>query len=149
VLLIRQYRHPVGRYLWELPAGLLDVPDEPASQAAARELAEEAGLRASEWHVLVDGLTSPGMTDEAIRVFLARGIAPVADDERFEGEHEEAELHAAWVPLDDVLDAALRGEIENVMCLLGVFTVAEARRRGYAGLRSVDVDWPTRPRASG
>ena len=74
VLLVTQYRHPVRRRLEELPAGLLDKPGEPALAAAQRELMEEAGLAADTWHVLVDTLTSPGMTDEAIRVFLARGV---------------------------------------------------------------------------
>ncbi|MDX6216314.1 MAG: 8-oxo-dGDP phosphatase, partial [Frankiales bacterium] len=74
VLLVNQYRHPVGRRLDELPAGLLDVPGEPGLEAAKRELVEEAGLAASSWHVLVDVLTSPGMTDESIRIFLARDV---------------------------------------------------------------------------
>lgn len=74
VFLVRQYRHPTRRHLWELPAGLLDVAGEPPLTAAHRELAEEAGLRARDWLVLVDALNSPGMSDEAIRLFLARGI---------------------------------------------------------------------------
>jgi ADP-ribose pyrophosphatase len=86
VLLVTQYRHPVRRRLDELPAGLLDKPGEPALQAAQRELVEEAGLAADTWHVLVDTLTSPGMSDEAIRIFLARDLHTVERDVQ---EHEE------------------------------------------------------------
>ena len=74
VVLVRQYRHPVGEYVVELPAGLLDVDGESALAAAQRELFEEAALTASDWDLLVDLLPSPGMSDEAIRVFLARGL---------------------------------------------------------------------------
>lgn len=83
VLLLRQYRHPVRRELWEVPAGLLDVAGEDGRVAAARELAEEADLRAARWDVLVDYFTTPGGSNEALRVFLARDLSPVPDDERF------------------------------------------------------------------
>jgi 8-oxo-dGDP phosphatase len=73
VLLIRQYRHPVGMWLLEPPAGLLDVTGEQPWVTAQRELAEEAGYEARTWAVLVDLLNSPGGSSEAIRVFLARG----------------------------------------------------------------------------
>src|SRR5450631_3764506 len=68
VLLVRQYRHPVQRRLWEIPAGLLDSPDETAAQAAERELFEEGHVRAAQWLTLVDTLTSPGMSDETVRI---------------------------------------------------------------------------------
>lgn len=64
VLLVRQYRHPVGCLLWEPPAGLLDIPGEDPLTAARRELAEEAGYQAAEWAVLVDAFTSPGGSTE-------------------------------------------------------------------------------------
>src|SRR6185312_6625482 len=83
VLLVRQYRHPVGALLWEPPAGLLDVEGEDPLDAAARELYEEAGYRAREWAVLADTFTSPGGSDEAVRIYLARGLSEVAADERF------------------------------------------------------------------
>ena len=72
--LIRQYRHPVRTREWEIPAGLLDVAGEDPFVAAQRELAEEGDLAASEWAVLADFVTSPGGSDEAIRIYLARGI---------------------------------------------------------------------------
>jgi 8-oxo-dGTP pyrophosphatase MutT (NUDIX family) len=90
VVLIRQYRHPVGRFMWEIPAGLMDVDGESWLRAAQRELAEEADLVASTWHLLVDVHTSPGFSDQLERVFLARDLAPAG--ERFQREHEEAEL---------------------------------------------------------
>ena len=74
VLLVNQYRHPIEAWLDELPAGLLDVEGEQPLLAAQRELAEEARTTADEWHVLVDLYTSPGMSNEAMRVFLARGL---------------------------------------------------------------------------
>ena len=61
VLLVQQYRHPVGRKLWEPPAGLLDVAGEAPLDAARRELYEEGHCRAARWDVLVDTFTSPGM----------------------------------------------------------------------------------------
>jgi 8-oxo-dGTP pyrophosphatase MutT (NUDIX family) len=148
VLLVRQYRHPVGRALWELPAGLLDEPGEPASAAAARELAEEAHLTAGRWDVLVDALTSPGMTDEAIRVFLARGLGEPAG-ERHRGEHEEAELELRWLPLNEAAELALAGGLENAMAVIGVLAAARARQSGYAGLRPADAPWPARPGHAG
>ncbi|MDP9436724.1 MAG: NUDIX hydrolase, partial [Actinomycetota bacterium] len=138
VLLVNQYRHPVARRLDELPAGLLDVEGEPALDAAKRELAEEAGLGARTWHVLLDALTSPGMTDEAIRLFLARDVSVVDRDVQ---EHEEAELTSAWTPLEDAVRRALAGELENAMALLGVLAADRAARDGFAGLRPADAPW--------
>ncbi|MGI8537764.1 MAG: NUDIX domain-containing protein [Mycobacteriales bacterium] len=146
VLLVTQYRHPVGRRLEELPAGLLDVEGEPALEAAQRELAEEAGLAAKTWHVLVDTLTSPGMTDEAIRIFLARDLQEVHRDVQ---EHEEAELTTAWVDLDEAVRRVLAGDIENAMCVVGVLAADRAVRHGFAELRHADSPWPARGQRAG
>jgi 8-oxo-dGTP pyrophosphatase MutT (NUDIX family) len=142
VLLVNQYRHPVGRQLDELPAGLLDVAGEPALLAAQRELAEEAGYQAATWHVLVDILTSPGMTDEAIRIFLARDVTPCERDVQ---EHEELLMTSRWEPLSAVVDQALAGQLENGPCVAGILAASEAVRRGFAGLRPPDAPWPARP----
>lgn len=139
VLLVNQYRHPVGRRLDELPAGLLDVDGEPALAAAQRELAEEAGLAADTWHVLVDALTSPGMTDEAIRIFLAQDVHEVDRDVQ---EHEELELTSRWVDLDEAVRRVLAGELENAMAGLGVLAADRAVREGFRGLRPADAPWP-------
>ena len=127
VLLIEQYRHAVGRRLWELPAGLLDVPGEPAQPAAERELLEETGFRAERWSVLLDVATSPGFTEETVRIFLATGLTFAG---RPDGEDdEEAELRVVWVPLRVAVQAALAGAIVNVMAVAGVLA-ADAVLRG-------------------
>jgi ADP-ribose pyrophosphatase len=142
ILLIRQYRHPVRRRLWELPAGLLDVAGEPASHAAKRELTEEAGLVAERWHTLVDTYTSPGMSDEAIRIFLARGLSEVG---RPDAHDEEAELEPEWVPLDEAVFRVMQGDITNAMAVAGILAAAHAAARDFANLRAVDAAWPARP----
>lgn len=142
VLVVRQYRHPVGLRPVELPAGLRDVDDEPPHETAARELFEEGHVRASDWRVLVDLLTSPGMTDEAIRVFLVRGITVVPDSERFEGWHEEADMDVAWVPLPDLVSAVLAGTVQNASLCAGVLATWAARHgAGYDALRRADAPW--------
>ncbi len=143
VLMVNQYRHPVRRRLDELPAGLLDKPGEPALAAAQRELAEEAGLAAGSWHVLLDSLTSPGMTDEAIRIFLARDAREVRRDVQ---EHEELDLTTTWVPLDEAVARVMSGHLENAMAALGVLAADRARRNGYAGLRAGDAPWSSQKR---
>jgi ADP-ribose pyrophosphatase len=138
VALVGQYRHPVGRHLWELPAGLIDVAGESLVGAAARELAEEADLTAARWDLLVDMNPSPGCSDEVIRIFLARQLAAVAVADRHVRSHEEAELITTWVDLDEAIAAALAGEIGNGACLVGLLAAAASRARGWATLRSVD-----------
>jgi len=144
VLLVNQYRHPVRRRLDELPAGLLDVSGEPALAAAQRELAEEAGLEAGEWHVLLDVLTSPGMTDESIRVYLARSLRPCERDVQ---EHEELELTSRFEPLDEAVRRALAGELENAAAVMGVLAASAAAASGFAGLRPAEAPWTARPHA--
>ncbi|HWS58303.1 MAG TPA: NUDIX hydrolase [Actinotalea sp.] len=138
VLLLRQYRHPVGAELWELPAGLLDVPGEPLVAAAARELAEEADLVAGAWWHLVDYLSSPGGSDEMVRVFLARELTSVAEADRHVREAEERDIVARWHPLDDGVDAVLEGRVRNPSVVVGLLAAAAARSRGWQGLRPAD-----------
>jgi 8-oxo-dGTP pyrophosphatase MutT (NUDIX family) len=142
VLLVRQYRHPVGYELWELPAGLLDVADEDPVTAARRELEEEADLRAARWDTLVDWFNSPGGMDEAIRVFLARDVTHVPHGERFEREHEEAGMQSAWVPLDEARHAVLTGRLHNPTAVVGVLSACAARDLGWRTLRPADAPWP-------
>jgi ADP-ribose pyrophosphatase len=145
VLVVHQYRHPVGHRLVEAPAGLLDVPGEPYHEAAARELYEEGHVRARDWRVLVDYFTSPGMTTESLRVYLARGIEPVAQHERHDGAHEEADMPTAWVPLAELVRRVLAGELHNPTLCMGVLAAWAARLGdGYDALRAVDVAWPAR-----
>ncbi|MEV0144043.1 MULTISPECIES: NUDIX hydrolase [unclassified Nonomuraea] len=140
VLMIRQYRHPARRLLWELPAGLRDVEGEPLAETAARELAEEAGHRAATWHTLVDLLTSPGMTDERIRVFLARDLTPIPEEENgFVPEHEEIGMPVEWVPLADAVEHALMGMIHNSPAVAGILAAYAASVEGFTGLRPADA----------
>jgi 8-oxo-dGDP phosphatase len=141
VLLLRQYRHPVRSLLWEPPAGLLDVPGEDLRVAAARELAEEADLRAERWDVLVDYYTTPGGSDEAIRVFLARGLSDVPEHERHDRVDEERDMVAAWVPLDEAVGAVLGGRVHNPSAVVGILAAAQARAAGWATLRPVAAEW--------
>lgn len=134
VLLLRQYRHPVRQRLWELPAGLSDVDGEPAVETARRELYEEAGLRAEVWRPLTDTLTSPGMTNERMRLFLAQQLTEVPDAERYHREHEEAELEAAWFDLDEAVRMVFAGEIRNATCVIGVLATARAAEAGWERL---------------
>lgn len=141
VVLVHQYRHPVQRELAELPAGILDAEGETAQAAAARELAEEAGLAASTWHVLVDLLTSPGMSDEATRIYLARGLVEVERDVQ---EHEELEMTSSRVPLRDLVDGVLAGTYENSLLVVGVLAAERAAADGFRTLRAAGAAWPAR-----
>ena len=136
VLLLSQYRHPVRSELWEPPAGLRDVPDEELAVAAARELAEEADLVAGSWWRLVDFFTTPGGSDERIRVFLARDLRPVADADLHTRTDEEAGMVPVWVPLDDAVDAALSGRLRSPTAVTGVLAAAAARARGWSTLEA-------------
>ncbi|MDH6520080.1 8-oxo-dGTP pyrophosphatase MutT (NUDIX family) [Streptomyces sp. SAI-135] len=145
VLLIRQYRHPVRQKLWEIPAGLLDVPGENPLHAAQRELYEEAHVKAEDWRVLTDVYTSPGGCDEAIRIFLARGLSE-AEGERFEVEHEEIDLEYARVPVGELVRGVLAGELHNNCLVVGVLSLVAARASGALdGLRAAEAEWPARP----
>jgi 8-oxo-dGDP phosphatase len=144
IAVIDQYRHAVRRRLRELPAGLLDHARENPVDAAARELTEEAGLTASEWSVLVDLDTSPGFSDESVRVFLATGLSEVERPDL--GDDEESELRVSWLPLADAVRAALAGEIANGVAVAGILAV-HAVRSGLAPARPVDAPWPDRPTA--
>ena len=140
VLLIRQYRHPVGRLLWEIPAGLRDVAGEPLRVTAERELLEEAGYRAATWQVLADAFSSPGISTERLRIFLARGLAEVPQAERsYVPEHEEAHLTLAWVPLDEAVAGFLAGELHNGVTAIGILSAYAARQRGFTALRDADA----------
>jgi ADP-ribose pyrophosphatase len=142
VMLIRQYRHPVRRRLWELPAGLRDVGGEDLVVTAARELAEETDLLAGRFDLLVDLHTSPGFSDETIRLFLARDLSPVPDAERYSRTDEEADIEIAWFDLDEAVAMVLRGEITNAAAVGGLLSAARARDDGWATLRPADTPQP-------
>jgi len=140
VLLIRQYRHPVGRLLWEVPAGLRDVAGEPLHATAVRELLEETGYAAADWHVLVDYFSSPGISTERIRVFLARELRQVPDEERsYVASHEEAQLVLRWVDLATAVDRFMVGDLHNGVTAVGILSAYAARCGGFTGLRPADA----------
>jgi 8-oxo-dGTP pyrophosphatase MutT (NUDIX family) len=144
VLMVRQYRHPVRSYLWEPPAGLLDVAGETALDCARRELAEEAFRTADRWHVLVDFYNSPGGSEESFRAFLARGLRPVPHAERHAGTGEERDMPIAWVPLDEARDLVLAGRLHNPTAVCGILAAHDSRDRGWSTLRPGDTPWPER-----
>jgi 8-oxo-dGTP pyrophosphatase MutT (NUDIX family) len=139
VVLIKQYRHAVGRQLWELPAGLRDVEGEDPVLTAARELAEEADLNAARFDLLVDLHTSPGFSAETIRIYLARELTPVPEHERHERREEEADIEIVWRDLDEAVAMVLRGEITNSPAVGGLLAAARAREDGWATLRPADT----------
>lgn len=141
VAMVEQYRHSVRRRLLELPAGLLDFYQEPELETAKRELQEEAGLAASEWGVLVDLVTSPGFAEEAVRVFIARGLTQV---ERPAAEDEEADMDLRWLPLAEAREAVMRGEIVNSIAVAGILATSEVEA-GRAAPRGTDEPFELRP----
>jgi 8-oxo-dGTP pyrophosphatase MutT (NUDIX family) len=145
VLVLQQYRHAVGRLLWEPPAGILDVRGEPPLQAAKRELYEEAHQQASDWRVLVDAFTTPGISDESVRIFLARDLSDAAE-ERYARVHEEADMPLAWVSLEVLVHRILDGRLHNPMMVMGVLALRAALVTGELDdLRRADAPWPEQP----
>jgi ADP-ribose pyrophosphatase len=141
--MVYQYRHPLGRRLWELPAGLLDVDGEAPHLSAARELREEVGLQAQTWQLLVDLDSAPGFSDESVRVYLATGLTEV---DRPEAHDEEADMTVEWYSIAEVVQRIFSGEIVNSLAVAGVlaaYTVSE----GGAVPRPVDAPWTDRPTA--
>ncbi|MBP2451721.1 NUDIX domain-containing protein [Mycolicibacterium lutetiense] len=142
VVLVYQYRHPVGRRLWELPAGLLDLGGEPPEVTAARELSEEVGLAAAHWQVLVDLDSTPGFSDESVRIFLATGLTDIS---RPEAEHEEADMVVERVPLAEAVRRVFSGDIVNGIAVAGILAAHAVPDR--EALRPVDAVWTDRPTA--
>ena len=139
VVLIRQYRHPVYQRLWEVPAGLRDVRGEDLLITARRELAEETDYQAARFDLLVDLHTSPGFSNETIRMFLARDLTPVPEGERHARTDEEADLEIAWFDLDEAVAMILRGEITNASTVAALLAAQRAREDGWAMLRPADT----------
>ncbi|MER6602312.1 NUDIX domain-containing protein [Streptomyces parvus] len=145
VIVLRQYRHPVRHRLWEIPAGLLDIPGENPLHAAQRELYEEAHVKAEDWRVLTDVYTTPGGCDEAVRIFLARDLSE-AEGERYAVAEEEADMEHARVPLDELVRSVVAGDLHNNCLVVGVLALTAVRAGGGVGsLRPAEAPWPARP----
>jgi len=123
VCLLRQYRHAAGGFIWELPAGKLE-PHEPPLETAKRELIEEAGVSARDWTGLGSVLSSPGVFDEVLHLFLATGLTPM---QQATEDHEVIEVH--WVPLADACDRALGGDIRDGKTALGLLRARHTLRK--------------------
>ena len=127
VVLVRQYRHPLGEHLWELPAGLRDADGEPPLETAKRELAEEALLSAARWSLLATSYNSPGFCDETVLVYLAEELSDVERPEGFVVEHEELDMAVERIPLDDAVQRVFDGDIRNASAVIGLLATAQAR----------------------
>jgi ADP-ribose pyrophosphatase len=120
VCLIRQYRHAVGGYIWELPAGKLE-PSEAPLLTAQRELIEEAGCEAAHWHSLGAVVSSPGVFTETVHLFLARGLRAV------KMAHEAAEvIEIHWVALAEACQRAEAGDINDGKTVVGLLRARAA-----------------------
>lgn len=145
IAVLRQYRHPVGMELVEIPAGLLDVDDENPLLAAQRELSEEVELAAGRWHTLVDIFTTPGACEESLRMYLARDVRPAPRPDGFVLEGEEAHMTWQWVARQEVVDAVLGGRAQSPSLVSGVLALETARLSGRLdSLRPADAPWPAR-----
>jgi ADP-ribose pyrophosphatase len=122
ILLVRQYRLPAEKYLWELPAGKLD-PGEKPLQAAKRELIEETGYRARKWTRLASFFVSPGYVEERMTIFLAEdltaGEATPMDDERIE---------TRWFTKKEVAGMIESGKIDDAKTMIGFLTWRSLKR---------------------
>jgi len=118
VILLRQYRHAVGGFLWEIPAGKLDG-DEAPEVCATRELREEAGLQAGELRLLGAIYTAPGFCDEKIHLFLARDLTAVPQQ-----LEEDEVLTVERVPLRRALEMIRSGEIQDAKSIAGLHHTA-------------------------
>jgi 8-oxo-dGTP pyrophosphatase MutT (NUDIX family) len=139
VVLVRQYRHPLGEHLWELPAGLRDADGEPPLETAKRELAEEALLSAARWSLLTTSYSTPGFCDEKVLVYLAEELSDVERPEGFVVEHEELDMTVERVPLDDAVQWVFDGEVRNSSAIIGLLAAAQGRASAPR-LRPVDSD---------
>jgi 8-oxo-dGTP pyrophosphatase MutT (NUDIX family) len=145
VCMIRQYRHPIRTREWELPAGLLDFAGESPLAAAQRELAEEVDLIAGDWALLTDFHTSPGGSNESLRVYLARDVSDA--DEVFDRSDEESEIEKRWVALDEVVDAVLDRRVQNSILAIAVLAAHASRARGWSSLGDAESAWTRHPLA--
>ena len=119
VVLIKQYRHAIREYIWEIPAGTLD-PEETPLNCARRELVEEIGYSAADWHQLATITPLPGCSDERIHIFLAMDLKPAA-------QHLDADemIDVHKMNLSEALQMILAGQIRDGKTISGLFLASE------------------------
>jgi len=115
VCLLRQFRPVLDDWIWELPAGKIDH-GEPPLDTARRELREETGITAGQWHSLGCIVSSPGIFDEVISLYLARELSHAEAESE---AHEVFEVH--WLPFDEALQRARDGDISDAKTIAGLF----------------------------
>lgn len=125
VAMVRQYRHPLGVDVLEIPAGKLDVEGEPVEACAARELAEEVGLAATTWEHLTTFANSAGGTSERTHLYLATGLSPATAPEGFEAKAEEAHMEVARLPLAELVGATRSGTIIDAKTIIALLLAAD------------------------
>jgi ADP-ribose pyrophosphatase len=136
IAILRQFRHAVGGWLWEVPAGKLDRPGENPLECAQRELGEEAGLAAARWHKLGSIYTTPGFCNEIIHLYLARVLSEV---ESAHEANEVIEVHRmpltralAMIPTEEIRDTKTVAALQATALLLGAGLPSDWRGRGGA-----------------
>jgi ADP-ribose pyrophosphatase len=125
ILMLRQYRHAVGAYWWEIPAGTFNGKEDPLV-CAQRELAEETGYSARLWESLGAVTPVPGYSDERIHLFLARELNRSAPQLDFD---EIIEVHP--LPLGQVVKMIVEGRIEDAKTIAAVFRVLNKLGQGF------------------
>ncbi len=115
VILIRQYRHAVRDYIWEIPAGTLDSDEAPLA-CAKRELTEETGFSAGVWQKLGEITPVPGYSDERIHIFLAGHLTPVGQN-----LNKDEQLSVHKIRLDEAMTMVYKGEIQDSKTINGLF----------------------------
>jgi len=123
ILLVRQYRHPAGLYMWELPAGLRDVDGETAAECARRELSEETGHDASTLEPLLELAMSPGGSDEVMQIFATWNPIPKMQWTP-PSEAEESDMIFEWIDLMRAQNSAMNGHIKNAAAIAGILAAA-------------------------
>jgi ADP-ribose pyrophosphatase len=128
VILIKQYRHAIREFIWEIPAGTLD-PNELPLNCAKRELIEEIGYSASGWQQLGTITPLPGCSDERIHIFLASDLTPAEQDL---DDDEMLKVHT--VKLDAALQMILTGEISDGKTISGLFLASNWLKDKHADM---------------
>jgi ADP-ribose pyrophosphatase len=123
ILLVRQFRLPAAKYLWELPAGSVD-PGEKPFVTARRELIEETGYRARSWKKLASFFVSPGFVAERMTIYLATGL--IAGEAHPMGDER---IETRWFPAAEVERMIGAGKIEDAKTMVGYFTWKNGKDR--------------------